>query len=315
MTRPAERTGKRREAPRIPGTLVVGAVLVALVVVAAAISLVWTPFDPTVVDPSARLLPPNSSHWLGTDDFGRDIVSILLVGARTTLLVGVLRRLGLSPRYVVPRRLAEGYGLTRTAIDRALEGGQPDLFIALDCGTNSHDEVAHLRAQGIDVIVVDHHRSKDEPLVDAILINPHVHEVANDHAWRHLCTVGLTFKLLHGLLKKLRLENYPGALDIKLKDYLDLVAMAPDRTFAACCLFWLDEENAVGQIEPVGTHPDYRRRGLGRALIEEGLRRLRALGATTAYVRPEDPRPDLLQSYESCGFRVSRKDHIYFRSA
>ncbi|MGW5072471.1 ABC transporter permease [Rhodococcus sp. NPDC004095] len=90
MTRPAERSGKRREAPRIPGTLVVGGVLVALVVVAAAVSLVWTPFDPTVVDPSARLLPPNGSHWLGTDDFGRDIVSILLVGARTTLLVGLV---------------------------------------------------------------------------------------------------------------------------------------------------------------------------------------------------------------------------------
>lgn len=143
----------------------------------------------------------------------------------TTLLVGVLRRLGLNSHYVVPRRMAEGYGLTRTAIDRALEAGKPDLFIALDCGTNSHDEVAHLRASGIDVIVVDHHRSKDEPLVDAILINPHVHEVENDHAWRHLCTVGLTFKLLHGLLKKLRLENYPGAHDIKLKDYLDLVAL------------------------------------------------------------------------------------------
>ncbi|MBI2517919.1 MAG: single-stranded-DNA-specific exonuclease RecJ [Opitutae bacterium] len=143
----------------------------------------------------------------------------------TTLLVSVLRRLGLNPRYVVPRRLDEGYGLTRTAIDRALEGGKPDLFIALDCGTNSHAEVAHLRSLGIDVIVVDHHRSKDEPPVDATLINPHVHESENDHAWRHLCTVGLVFKLLHGLLKRLRSENYPGAHDLRLKDYLDLVAM------------------------------------------------------------------------------------------
>jgi single-stranded-DNA-specific exonuclease len=143
----------------------------------------------------------------------------------TTLLVSVLRRLGLSPRYVVPRRLDEGYGLTRTALDRALEGGRPDLFIALDCGTNSHAEVAHLRSLGIDVIVVDHHHSKNERSVDAILINPHVHESENDHAWRHLCTVGLVFKLLHGLLKRLRRENYPGAHDLKLKDYLDLVAL------------------------------------------------------------------------------------------
>jgi single-stranded-DNA-specific exonuclease len=143
----------------------------------------------------------------------------------TTLLVAVLRRLGLAPSYVVPRRLEEGYGLTRVAIDRALESGRPDLFIALDCGTNSHEEVAHLRALGVDVIIVDHHRSKDEPVVDAVLVNPHVHHVADDHAWRHLCTVGLVFKLLHGLLKQLRNANYPGAHDIRLKDYLDLVAM------------------------------------------------------------------------------------------
>ncbi|HVU19080.1 MAG TPA: single-stranded-DNA-specific exonuclease RecJ [Candidatus Didemnitutus sp.] len=143
----------------------------------------------------------------------------------TALLVSVLRRFGLTPRHVVPRRLDEGYGLTLNAIDRALEAGKPELFIALDCGTNSRAEVAHLREMGVDVIVVDHHRSKDEPLVDGILINPHVHPSDGDEAWRYLCTVGLVFKLLHGLLKRLRAENHPGAHDVKLKDYLDLVAM------------------------------------------------------------------------------------------
>lgn len=143
----------------------------------------------------------------------------------TTLLVDVLRRLGLQPRYVVPRRLEEGYGLTRTAIDRSLEVAKPNLFIALDCGTNSHDEVTHLRSLGVDVIVVDHHRSKEMPTFDALLINPHVHCTADDHAWRNCCTVGLVFKLLHGLLKQLRAQNYPGVMEIRLRDYLDLVAM------------------------------------------------------------------------------------------
>lgn len=143
----------------------------------------------------------------------------------TALLVDVLRRLGLQPRYVVPRRLEEGYGLTRNAIDRALETAKPDLFIALDCGTNSHEEVTHLRTLGVDVIVVDHHRSKETPTFDALLINPHVHAAEGDHAWRHCCTVGLVFKLLHGLLKSLRAQNYPGVMEIRLRDYLDLVAM------------------------------------------------------------------------------------------
>jgi single-stranded-DNA-specific exonuclease len=145
----------------------------------------------------------------------------------TALLVMVLRRFGLNPRFVVPRRSEDGYGLSRSAIDRALEGGKPNLFIALDCGTNSHAEAAYLRAQGVDVIVIDHHRSKERPLEDGILLNPHVHgdETNGDHAWRHLCTVGLVFKLMHGLLKQLRNENHPVAYRIKLRDHLDLVAL------------------------------------------------------------------------------------------
>lgn len=145
----------------------------------------------------------------------------------TALLVTVLRRFGLNPRFVVPRRSEDGYGLSRSAIDRALEGGKPHLFIALDCGTNSHDEAAFLRAQGVDVLVIDHHRSKERPLEDGILLNPHVHgdDTNGDHAWRHLCTVGLVFKLMHGLLKQLRAENHPVAFRIKLRDHLDLVAL------------------------------------------------------------------------------------------
>lgn len=145
----------------------------------------------------------------------------------TALLVTILRRFGLDPHFVVPRRSEDGYGLSRSAIDRALEKGKPHLFIALDCGTNSHAEVAHLRAQGIDVIVVDHHRSKEAPLTDGLLVNPHVNadETNADAAWRNLCTVGLVFKLAHGLLKLLRAENHPVAHLIRLRDQLDLVAL------------------------------------------------------------------------------------------
>jgi len=143
----------------------------------------------------------------------------------TALLVSVLRRFGANPRFVVPRRSEDGYGLSRSAIDRALEAGRPQLFIALDCGTNSHDEVAYLRSLGVDVLVVDHHRSKERLFDDGILINPHVHVAPNDEAWRNLCTVGLVFKLMHGLLKLLRAENHPVAFRVKLRDYLDLVAL------------------------------------------------------------------------------------------
>jgi len=146
----------------------------------------------------------------------------------TALLVSVLRRFGLDPSFVVPRRSEDGYGLSRSAIDRALEAGRPGLFVVLDCGTNSHEEVAYLAGRGIDVLVVDHHRAKDAVFRGGLLINPHVESAAGSgagQAWQHLCTVGLVFKLLHGLLKRLRSENHPVAARIRLRDYLDLVAM------------------------------------------------------------------------------------------
>lgn len=144
----------------------------------------------------------------------------------TALLVTVLRRFGLNPRFIVPRRAEDGYGLSRSAIDRALETGRPQLFIALDCGTNSHLETRYLLELGIDVLVIDHHRSKEHALEGCLLINPHVHPGGNgEPAWQHLCTVGLVFKLCHGLLKQLRAENHPVAYRIKLRDHLDLVAL------------------------------------------------------------------------------------------
>ncbi|MCC6416096.1 MAG: single-stranded-DNA-specific exonuclease RecJ [Opitutaceae bacterium] len=145
----------------------------------------------------------------------------------TALLVGILRRFGLHPRFVVPRRAEDGYGLSRSAIDRALEDGVPALFVALDCGTNSHDEVSYLMGRGADVIVIDHHRSREAVLARGILVNPHLQVDAGvlGEEYRNLCTVGLVFKLAHGLLKLMRQDGDPTAHEIRLRDELDLVAL------------------------------------------------------------------------------------------
>lgn len=180
----------------------------------------------------------------------------------TALLVSILRRFGSAPRFVVPRRMEDGYGLSRSAIDRAFEPGKPSLFIALDCGTNSHEEVAYLASEGIDVIVVDHHRSKEKPLEHAILINPHVHELPGDDAWRHLCTVGLVFKLVHGLVKELRAEGDSEAQAVKLRDYLDLVALG-----TVADLVPLQEENRILASYGLRTLKEGARPGL-RALMD-----------------------------------------------
>ncbi|MVA76317.1 ABC transporter permease subunit [Auraticoccus sp. F435] len=56
----------------------------------ALLSFLWTPHDPTLVDARVRLQGPSPAYWLGTDRFGRDLVSQLMVGARTTVYVGLV---------------------------------------------------------------------------------------------------------------------------------------------------------------------------------------------------------------------------------
>jgi peptide/nickel transport system permease protein len=68
----------------------IGGALVALFIATALLSFVWTPYPAAELDIPHKLLPPSLQHALGTDSLGRDIVSLLIVGARTAVAVGVI---------------------------------------------------------------------------------------------------------------------------------------------------------------------------------------------------------------------------------
>ncbi len=85
--RPA--AGAWRQALRHP-SFALGTALSLLLVLAALLSFFWTPGSPYDMDMDAALRPPGAAHWLGTDAFGRDVASLLLVGARNSILVGVI---------------------------------------------------------------------------------------------------------------------------------------------------------------------------------------------------------------------------------
>ncbi len=142
----------------------------------------------------------------------------------TTLLVSAFRRMGMKPGFVVPRRMEEGYGLSAQAVDRMLSDERPDVLVAVDCGTNSRDEAEKLRTQGVEVIIVDHHRAVEGIPEGCLIVNPHL-ETDTEYPWTNLSAVGLAFKLVHGILKVLRERNDSQGWEIELKDYLDLVAM------------------------------------------------------------------------------------------
>ena len=87
----------------------------------------------------------------------------------------------------------------------------------------------------------------------------------------------------------------------------EIFVIAPDGQVAAYCIIWTDERSKVGHFEPVGTHPDFQRKGLGKILLFEGLRRLKAAGMTEVDVCTNYDNPAAIRLYESIGFRLDKK--------
>jgi peptide/nickel transport system permease protein len=111
-----------------------GALMLAAVVFAAVFAQLLSPFDPLEMNPSHLLEPPSASHWLGTDEFGRDILSRVIWGARISLYVGGIA-VTIAVVAGVSLGLVSGYygGLLDDAIARVLDVvfAFPSILLAL----------------------------------------------------------------------------------------------------------------------------------------------------------------------------------------
>ncbi len=97
----------------------VGAVLLALFVGTALVSLLWTPYPVDALQMRSKLLPPSAAHWLGTDHLGRDVLSRIMVGAQTSIAVGLLAvSIGLSIGIVLGTWAAARGGWVDEALSR-----------------------------------------------------------------------------------------------------------------------------------------------------------------------------------------------------
>ena len=86
---------------------------------------------------------------------------------------------------------------------------------------------------------------------------------------------------------------------------LDIVTVAPDGRVGSFCIVWTDSNNRVGLFEPVGTHPEFQRMGLGKAVMQEGLRRLQERGMMNAIVSTFEDNLAAIKFYESLGFQIT----------
>ncbi|MEC5209053.1 single-stranded-DNA-specific exonuclease [Psychrobacter sp. PL15] len=152
---------------------------------------------------------------------------ILIVGdfdcdgaTSTALMMRALTAMGAVVDFLVPDRFKYGYGLTPEIVELGIETYQPQVIVTVDNGISSHEGVARAQADGITVIITDHHlTTKAVPPAEAV-VNPNQQDC--NFTSKALVGVGVAFYVL-GRLAKLRREA--GKSTVQVSQYLDLVAL------------------------------------------------------------------------------------------
>jgi len=130
----------------------------------------------------------------------------------TAVLLRALRMLGATAGYHVPHRFTEGYGIRQDALEKAASEGYK-LVVSVDCGITAHEPLIWAQANGLDIIVTDHHLPDvDEGAPPALaVLNPNQHGC--DYPDKNLAGVGVAFKLIHALFRERGREaQVPGFL-------------------------------------------------------------------------------------------------------
>jgi single-stranded-DNA-specific exonuclease len=128
------------------------------------------------------------------------------------------RCLGLDAVVRIPRRMSEGYGLSRTVVMEAKAAGV-SLLITADCGTTAFEEIALARREGIDVIVTDHHQVPSELPAAVATINPWRKD--SRYPFRGLCSSGLAWKVAAAVA----LQPWGRDVQSSLTSWTDLAAL------------------------------------------------------------------------------------------
>ncbi len=144
----------------------------------------------------------------------------------TALLVGTLRELGADCDWLIPDRIADGYGLSAENVEKLVARGTA-LLITVDCGITAVEPVALAQELGMEVIVTDHHQ-RDAELPQCLILHPEV----SDYPFTSLCGTAVAWKLACALRAGAAIPGGEGAVpgmaapdEAAAKD-LDLVALA-----------------------------------------------------------------------------------------
>jgi single-stranded-DNA-specific exonuclease len=244
--------------------------------------------------PSLRTFLPDPSIFSDMDSAADRLAQAVLTGEQVTifgdydvdgatsaaLLIRLLRTLGHQARAYIPDRLLEGYGPSGEALVRLGAEGS-SLIVTVDCGAMAFEALAAAHDEGIDVIVVDHHKCAGELPRAFALVNPNRQDEADEAAAHgHLAAVGVAFVLAVALVRTLRRRGFfETRPEPDLFALLDLVALGTVADVAAI-------------------------RGLNRAFVAQGLKVMAHRGNVGMAALIDVSRLTRPPSCSDCGFAL-----------
>lgn len=217
------------------------------------------------LDPKLRDALPDPSHLKDMDKAASRLAEAVAAGERigifgdydvdgatsSALLDRFLTAAGGKTRIYIPDRLTEGYGPNRAALRLLREEGA-GVVITVDCGVTAFEPLEAAAADGLDVIVVDHHVAEPRLPPALAVVNPN--RLDEDSPHRNLAAVGVAFLLAVAVNRALRRAGwYKDRAEPDLMEWLDLVALG-----------------TVCDVVPLT--------GLNRALVTQGLKVMRRRG-------------------------------------
>jgi single-stranded-DNA-specific exonuclease len=214
---------------------------------------------PAFLNPTLRDLMPNPSKLTDMDRAAERIAAAIVQGeavgifgdydvdgaTSSALLVRFIRAVGGRTLNYIPDRLKEGYGPNAPALAKLARDGA-SIVLTVDCGTAAHAPLAEARAQGLDVIVVDHHTAEARLPPAFAVVNPN--RLDDESGQGHLAAVGVAYLLVVAVNRELRSSGwYKTRPEPDLMQWLDLVALG-----------------TVADVVPLS--------GLNRALVTQGIK-------------------------------------------
>ncbi len=137
----------------------------------------------------------------------------------SAILIKYFESVGVNVSSFMPNRYEDGYGLNISTIQKIFEKDKPNIIITVDCGITSVEEVEYIKAQGVDILVTDHHE-RAETLPNCLIINPKVSET---YPFKALCGAGVALKLVQALAGISKASEYlPICAIATIADIVDL---------------------------------------------------------------------------------------------